>query len=695
MTLIKYCLHLLCGLLCVLSLAAANAGNVAAVTSIASARPLLPLLTADTLAEQCSQTLQALEEQRTHIARLPLDGLSADALLAAWNRLQISAEDFIGPVYLLNNVAPDAALRRAADDCLVRYNRYSTALFQDVELYRRIQAIAPIATIAPADSVQRKLRQDLIDAFEDTGVALAEPQRLRLQAILERLENLRQEYSRNLRDNATQLRFTAAEMQGLPQSYLEQQKRDAQGHYLLGFAYPQYIPFMENARDGAARQRYQLAYTNRGGARNLALLDEVVSLRQELAQLLGQPSYAAFALRRRMAKTPAVVSQLLDQIQAEIRARETRELEELRRLKAEDLGLALQDSRLERWDVAYYQERLKQGRYRIDQEALRRYFPSEAALAWAMDICAELYGLRFEQQQVPVWHEDVRYYDVIDAGSGNFLGGIYIDPYPRTGKYGHAAAFAVRGVSLEAGRTPISVLVSNFNRQGLDHQELETLVHEFGHVMHGVLSQTRYLDHAGTHVERDFVEAPSQMFEEWARRLETLQRFARHCPDCPGVDAALLERLEAARQFGRGIRYARQHLYASYDMTLYGQVPASGQPKAQALWQQMEAATPLGHVAGTSFAGQFEHIVRGYAAGYYGYLWSEVLALDMLSHFGEQLMNPLMGQHFRQQILARGGEQDGNVLVENFLGRPPSTAAFFAKLRGQTATAASTAQPSP
>jgi len=185
------------------------------------------------------------------------------------------------------------------------------------------------------------------------------------------------------------------------------------------------------------------------------------------------------------------------------------------------------------------------------------------------------------------------------------------------------------------------------------------------------------------------------MFEEWARRLETLQRFARHCPDCPGVDAALLERLEAARQFGRGIRYARQHLYASYDMTLYGQVPASGQPKAQALWQQMEAATPLGHVAGTSFAGQFEHIVRGYAAGYYGYLWSEVLALDMLSHFGEQLMNPLMGQHFRQQILVRGGEQDGNVLVESFLGRPPSTAAFFAKLRGQTATAASTAQPSP
>ncbi len=501
------------------------------------------------------------------------------------------------------------------------------------------------------------------------------------------MELIRQEFARNIRDNKTRLVFTAEEMRGLPQGYLDRAKRDAQGHYLLGFEYPEYVPFMENAVDEEARRRYQSAFTSRGGPRNIELLNQAATLRREMAGLYDFPSYADFVTRRRMVGKPAVVHKFLDEVMATVREIETRDLEDLRRAKAAALSRPAADVKLNRWDVAYYQERLKQQRYQVDQEALRRYFPAEAAVDWAMHVSARLYGVEFRLRPaaVAVWHPEVRYVDVVDSDSGALLGGIYLDLYPREGKFSHAAAFGVRGASRlthptrPAPRTPISVLVANFNRQGLDFNEMETLVHEFGHVMHGVLSRTRYVGHAGTSVETDFVEAPSQMYEEWARKLEAIGLIGKFCKDCPTIDAPMMQRLNAARNFGRGIRYARQHLYASFDMALYGPQPA----EAMALWQRMEGETPLGYTPGTAFPGQFDHIIRNYGAGYYGYMWSEVIALDMLSQFGDNLMNPAVGRRFRAAILERGGEQTGAELVRDFLGREPSPRAFFAEIRGQ------------
>jgi thimet oligopeptidase len=207
---------------------------------------------------------------------------------------------------------------------------------------------------------------------------------------------------------------------------------------------------------------------------------------------------------------------------------------------------------------------------------------------------------------------------------------------------------------------------------------VETFFHEFGHVLHGILSETYYNEHAGTNVERDFVEVPSQIFEEWTRRLETLETIKEFCPDAPVMDAALVDRLNAARRFGQGIQYARQHLYAVFDMTLYGPEPG----RAMDTWVGMEQATPLGYLAGTEFPGTFAHIAGGYAAGYYGYMWAEVIALDMLSAFGAKLMDSEVGRRFRSEILARGGEETARVLVERFLGRPVDTKAFFEEITG-------------
>jgi Zn-dependent oligopeptidase len=290
-----------------------------------------------------------------------------------------------------------------------------------------------------------------------------------------------------------------------------------------------------------------------------------------------------------------------------------------------------------------------------------------------------LYGVQFERATVPVWHEDVIYLDVRDAANGDFIGGIYLDLYPRDGKYKHAAAWPVRGGSVRANRKPISVLVTNFNRDGLTHDEVETLLHEFGHVLHGVLSKTEYLQHSGTSVERDFVEAPSQMYEEWANRMESLSVMGDLCSTCPVIDEGLVQRLVAAKKFGAGIDYGRQHLYASFDMALSGETP---RPSLE-VWAEMEGSTPMGHLQGTSFPGTFEHIASGYAAGYYGYMWAKVIALDMVSTFGADLMNGSIGRRFRDQILSRGSEEPARDLVERFLGRPVSSEAFFARIRGE------------
>ena len=633
----------------------------------------IPLWDAAAIDNECDRMLANARAQVSALERVPQSQQTVGRVFRGWDRLQITVEDAQGPIDLLSNVSPDAATRTAGEKCLLKINTFNTELFQNEKIYALFQRAKP------ADGIDRKLRKDVIEAFEDTGVALPPEKRARMKAILDRLEEVRQIFGRNIRDNKTRVAFSPDELKGLPASYLADAKRDDKGGYALGFEYPEYEPFMANAENEEARRRYYVAFSNRGTPQNLDLLGEASRLRLEIAGLYGLPSYAHFVTRRRMVGNPETVWRFLDEVKGKVREIELKEIAELRAFKAERLGKSPQDATLNRWDVAYYQEQLKKLRYNIDQEALRVYFPTDASIAWAFALSGELYGVRFVSAKVPVWHPDVRYYNVIDAKTGRILSGIYLDLFPREGKYSHAAAFGIRSVSVLARRAPISVLVTNFNRKGLDHRELETMLHEFGHVLHGVLSSTRYASHGGTNVERDFVEAPSQMYEEWARTRESLRLIHKYCTGCPEVDDALVKRLHAARSYGMGVRYSRQHLYASYDMVLTGEREVD----PMRIWIAMESETPVGHVPGTQFAGTFSHLVGGYAAGYYGYMWSEVLALDMLSRYGKNLMNPTVGRSFRQLILSQGGQKLAADMVRGFLGRDPSPQAFFAEITGQ------------
>lgn len=638
----------------------------------AAERATIPILDAAQVTRASEEALGRAREHLTRLEALPLEDAGVSPVLDSWDDTSTMLEDAFGVISLLNSVSPDKEVRDACDVALVQESIFLTEVFQNEAFYERVRKVRPDSIAA------RELQKHLIEAFEDSGVSLPPDKRQRFKEISERLTELGQEFARNIRENETRLQFTPDECRGLPQSWLDRVQRDEEGNYIVGFDYPDYVPFLMNAHDESARRRYWTANTLRGTARNLDVLDEITRLRKEIADLYEVPSFAHYVTKRRMVENPDTVIGFLDEVRSVVTEAEIRDLGELAELKAELTGVPVEQARIQRWDVSYYRERLRERRYAIDQEELRKYFPTPPTVRWMLDVSERLYGVRFNRGEVPVWHEDVLYLDVTDAESGSFIGGIYLDLYPRDGKYKHAAAWPVRGVSARTGRKPISVLVTNFNRDGLTHDELETLLHEFGHVLHGVLSDTHYSAHAGTSVQRDFVEAPSQMYEEWASRMESLSLLRNHCNDCPEVDESLVERLNQAKKYGSGIDYGRQLLYASFDMALCSEAPQG----AMDTWARMEGETPMGYVEGTQFPGTFEHIASGYAAGYYGYMWAKVIALDLVSAFGADLMNGDTGRRFRELILSRGSEEPARELVERFLGRPVASDAFFEQIRG-------------
>ena len=638
---------------------------------------LLPLFKAAEIPSLCDANLASMQKDIQIFENQKIKNKAkAGPYLAEWDELHAKARDFGAAVGLYSNVDPDPALRQAADDCELKISKYQTTLYQNPKLY------AQFKKLKASDPIDQKFLQDILEQFEKTGVQLSAEKQKRLKDIIEESTKLSQDFAKNVRDNPHKVEFTPAEMKGLPASYMAGLKKNEKGNYLLGFDYPEYQPFMELAESDEARKRYQMAYTRRGTEQNLQFMKKAIDLRYEMAQLFDKESYAHSALEFRMAKTPEAVNSFLEDVYSKVAPLEKQDVEELRQFKAETLKVPREKADITRWNQGYWSEKLRQAKYKVDQEKLRDYFPTEAAQKWLFAVSSELYGIDFRPMKVKAWHNEVEYYAVHDTASGEFLGGLYVDKYPREGKYGHAAVWGAYGGSTLNQRRPVSVLVTNFNRKGLNSNELETFVHEMGHALHGILSKTRYSEQSGTSVERDLVEAPSQMYEEWARRLETLSKVADYCePACPRVDAAMTERLKDVKNYGRGLHYARQTLYAQYDMALHSKDALKTDPLK--LWQEMESKTALGYVPGQQFPGQFGHVMGGYQAGYYSYMWSEVIALDMLSAFGDQLMDKKVGAHYRNTVLAQGGQKHGEQMVKDFLGRDPDSKAFFNEISGK------------
>lgn len=620
----------------------------------------------------CDATVADAKARIEKLKALPLKQATAKTVLTAWNQLDIVQQNLSGPMELLQETHPSPDVRKAAEDCSLKLSALPNEYLQSEELFKRVEAIQT------KDPVDLMARQSILDDFKERGVNLAGPARARAKEIFDRLDKLSVDFQRNTRDVNTKLAFAEADLKGIPPNMLAKREKDAQGNYLFGLDYPERNAILDFVEVEPTRQAFYTAFNQRGGQANLDLLKEATVLRLELAKLMGETNFADWSIKRKMAGSAAAVNKFLDDVLDRVTALERKELDELRLEKVTFTGN--KDAVLKAWDTSFFQQRLKKSRYSVDQNEVRAQFPTEPTIAWMMKVTSTLYGVNFvPNKTLPVWQADVRAYDVMDAKDGKYLSSFYLDMFPRDGKYKHAAAFPVRGVSLAEHRTPVSVLVTNFSRDGFDQDELRTLFHEFGHIMHGVLSKTRYVLNAGTGVKRDFVEAPSQMFEAWARRPESLALFASVCATCKPIDMKLVDRMNASRLFGQGRFYATQRLYAAYDMSLHTATAVD----PQQAWVDISSKTPLGYTPGNMLPASFGHLMGGYQAGYYGYMWSEVLALDMRTGFGKNFMDPKLGAKYRKLILQSGGERPASVLVEEFLGRKPSPDAFFAEIAGK------------
>jgi thimet oligopeptidase len=591
--------------------------------------------------------------------------------LRAWDALYGWQEDTSGALIFLKNVHPEQAIRSAAEACELKWQDFQSTLGLNARIYQ----IGRQSKFA--DPIDRRAAQVALEGFEDSGVGLPEDKRNRAKEISDRITELSQQFTKNIRDSHVRVLFTEAELKDVPEAVWKSRPRDPDGRIALGVDYPTYYPVMQNAEDPAVRERMYRAKLGEGGLDNLKLLQQIEQLRLEYAKLFGYPTYTDFLLRHRMAENLARATKFLDDVHAAVTEEEKRDVLELRQVKARHLKQPLDVVKLDRWDVPFYTELGKRERFGVDDEAFRPYFPPQESLRFVMRVAEKMFNVRYERVPGTFWAPDVQAYAVVDGASGKPLASLYVDLYPREGKYNHAAVWSFRNAATSENRQAEAALVVNFDRKGLTLRELETLLHEFGHSLHSNLSATRYASDGGTNVMQDFVEAPSQMLEDWVYDKRVLKVFQEVCPACKPVPDDMVDKAKAAKDYDKGLYFGRQWLYAAYDLSLHGATA----PDPLDTWSRMEGQTPLGTVPGTLFPAGFAHIASGYGAGYYGYLWSLVVAMDLRTAFAADKLDPKVGARYRATVIGQGGQKLPQQLVHDFLGRDLSNQAFFDYLR--------------
>ena len=477
---------------------------------------------------------------------------------------------------------------------------------------------------------------------------------------------------------------TTDDLDGLPGSYIEGLgPGQAEGTYRVTVAYPDYVPFMDQATNRALRRRLQFLFLNRAAPVNIGLLDEAVGVRWEMAGLLGHSSFAEYAMEPKMAD-PRAVGSFYASIMPGLAAKGRDELAVLQQLMSEDLP----GETLMPWDWAYYDALQRKRDYGVDDNLVAEYFPLDRVVAGMFDICSEMFDIDFvEVDDAKAWHPDVRVYAIKNRGSNDPIAHYYADLHPRPGKFSHAACWRLRTghAAADGYRRPIAAVAANLTKPTprapslLKHDEAVTLFHEFGHVLHNTLTEARLPRFSGTQTERDFVEAPSQIMENWMWEPEVLRRFARHHQTDDPIPDELLAKMVTARDQNVALKTLRQVFYGQYDMALHGGNAPMGSADA---YEANAHITLMPRHPDTHFGASFGHMMSdGYVAGYYGYLWSNVYGDDMFSVFkGAGVLNPEIGMRYRSTILARGGTLDGQELLRGFLGREPSTEAFLRKI---------------
>ena len=641
-------------------------------------------ITADHVSEAVVTIEKMTNEALAKIIAIKEEDRNFENTMQAYDGLFANYAAIASPIYLMAYTHPDSAIRSYAQEANTSLSQYGNEISLNEDLYQAIKSYSSHADDDQLKGYQRKFLTETIIEFERNGFALSKANRDQLKIIKDELSVISDQFSENIAAEDDFLEVDAADMEGLPTDYQEAHIQ-ADGTYRIDLSYPSYGPFMKYSKSESARKTLFMKYQNRAAPENLEVLQRLLEKRREMANLLGYDSYSAYLLEDRMAQDPTTVWEFEENLKEDLRAKTQLDVAELQAAKESNGG---NSDQVKSWERSYYFNLLLKEKYELDVEEVKQYFALDDVIKGLFDLTKTLFDLEYKEIAQPsVWQEDVRMFEVYQ--DGKLKGIFYLDLHPRVNKYNHAACFGIiNGRSTPKGyQLPMASLVCNFPEGTsekpalMPHGEVETFFHEFGHVLHQMLTTTELYAQSGTNVARDFVEAPSQIFENWAWDYDVLKSFSRHYETGEVLPKPLFNKMLAAKKVGSGTSATGQVFLGTYDLTLHDQFdPNSGKTTTDVLRSVQNEVLPYPYIEGTYFQSAFGHL-DGYGSSYYGYLWSLVYAQDMFSVFTENgILDKTTGLRYRDIILARGSSEKAIDLVKKFLRRAPNNEAFLKEL---------------
>ncbi len=607
-----------------------------------------------------------------------------DNTLVAIDDIYMIIESVWSPGYLMGSTHTNKDIRDEGLASSQTIQKYLTDLSLNEDLYNAVVTFSKSKEAQQLTRYKKKFLEDTLLDYQRSGFGLPKEKRVQVKEIFNELADLGLAFSKNISDYQDTLFVSAEEIKGLPENY-QKERLQKNGTYAIDMSYPSYVPFMDYALSDEARKNLKFKYNNRAVDSNLSVLNDIIRNRRELVEVLGYKSYAEYRTEDRMAKNPSNVWEFENDLKSKLRAKGEMDIAEMLKIKSSRTGTNA--SIINVWEAGFYENLVLKENFNLDPEEVRQYFEFNNVTEGLFTVYQRLFNVRFKKVEDPsVWHEDVLMYEVYDGATKELIGRFYLDMFPRANKYSHAAAFSVTMGKLTEKdyQKPTTALVCNFPKPTkfqpslLTHDNVETYFHEFGHLVHGVLTQAPLMSYAGTSVARDFVEAPSQMLENWIWQKESLSLFAKHYETGAVIPDELLDKMIAAKNVNSGTKALQQVYYGVLDFTLHdGYNPDGDKSTTDIVTKLQNEITFYPYQEGTHMEAAFGHL-NGYGAAYYGYKWSEVYAQDMFSIFEEKgIMNEEQGMRYRKIILEKGGTEEPLSLVKEFLGRESNSDAFM------------------
>lgn len=631
-------------------------------------------LTATVLTDQCDTDLDDATTVFHQLEALK-PPYTSESILKPLDQLFIQIDNASSMVYLLSNVHPDSDLQKAGDTCVQEFSKLLTDIGLSKQLYDKLKQVEA----SDADTETQRFLTKILNDFKRSGVDKNDKERAEVRKLNEKIVALGQEFSTNIREDVRSIQLKSVDqLEGLPEDYIAQHSANDDGIITITTDYPDLFPVLRYAKNDATRFKIYQQYLNRGYPENDEVLKNIVTERHKLATLLGYPSYASYATEEMMVGNPAVVKEFIEKISTMVKNRADKDYSEL--LKALQ-KIDSSTTSVGNWQKSFLEETVRREKYSVDTKVIRQYFQYKKVKQGIFTLIEDLFSVSIKPWNTAVWDEKVEAFEIWE--NGKVIGQFYLDMHPREGKYKHAAQFGVQS-GVAGQQLPVAALVCNFpggdDSSGLmEHSQVETFLHEFGHLIHSIFGgQQQWGSFSGVATERDFVEAPSQMLEEWIWNYDTLKAFATN-EKGEVIPRDLVEKMRTARDFARGTHIRNQMFYAALSLAIYQTAPEELDIKSTMIKLQGKYS-PFAYIDDTHFYASFGHLY-GYSAAYYTYMWSEVIAADILQAFKKGGMrNQALAKRYRDTVLAPGGSKDAADLVSDFLGRPFNFDAFVERL---------------